>query len=88
MTKMQKLVLLMTYWFSDHGAAKMASWEAFTQDKPYTEETLFDIVGFIVNGIDEKRVRWGELDWFIEQMNKETGIVVEDVPSILKEGIE
>lgn len=81
MTKMQKIVLLMTFWFSDHGAAKMQSWEFFTNDREYSEKALLDIIGFIVNGVDDKRVDWSALDWFVDAMNKETGLDVNKVPS-------
>lgn len=79
MTKMQKLVLLMSFWFSPWGAGKSEEWEWLTGDKPYDEDTLFTMIAFVINGIDDKFIKWEALEGFTKQMNEATGIVVAEV---------
>lgn len=79
MTKMQKLVLLMTFWFAPGGVIKEDMWTDFTGGKPFDEETLFTVIAFVINGIDDKFVNWPVMDVFIEDMNAKSGIVVDQV---------
>lgn len=71
MTKMQKIVLLLTFHFSPWGAAKGLMWEEFSHDQPYTEDTVLSFFGFIVNGVDDSRMEWEALAPFIEKQNEE-----------------
>ena len=79
MTKMQKLVLLMTFWFAPGGDIKKMQWEDFTGGKPLDEDTLFTVIAFVINGIDDKYVNWPVMDTFVEYMNATTGIVANEV---------
>lgn len=64
MTKLEKIVLLMAFWTSPWGAAKAAMWEFFSHDRPMTEEVLLEFIGYIVNGVDDSRMSWNDLESF------------------------
>jgi hypothetical protein len=76
---MQKLVLLMTFWFSDETKDKLTTWHTFTSF-PVTEDSLFVIIAYVINGIDNKIVNWSAMKDFVESMHRKTGIVVDHVP--------
>jgi hypothetical protein len=69
MTKIQKTVLLLTFWLSKDGGTKAARWEAFTSDSPYDEEIFFSALVSIATESDNW-LNWKALEGFkTEQMN-------------------
>lgn len=79
MTKMQKLVLLMTFWFAPGGDIKAMMWDDFTGGKPMDEDTFFLTIAFVINGVDETYLNWFVFDGFIDEMNKKNGIIMDQV---------
>lgn len=76
MTKMEKIVLLLAFWHSPWGAAKAAAWEWLTYDRPYEEETLFQSISYIINGVDDRRLEWEALEAFYKEKTSGEGVDV------------
>lgn len=65
MDRMQKIALLMAWYALPWGAAKGQSWEMFSRDKvSLTEEGVFTVISWIINGVDDKRVNWSVFEDF------------------------
>lgn len=70
MNRLQKIVLLLTFYLSDWGAAKAAEWEDFTGDLPFSEDTFMEILKAIADETDEDLVDWTALDTFKDNVSK------------------
>lgn len=80
MTRMEKVVLLLTFWFSPWGAAKGATWEWLVDDKmEFAEDSILTIMGYIINGVDEKRIDWQALEVFKIEVAEELGLLEESL---------
>lgn len=67
MSKVQKIVLLFTFWLSPVSRSKEATWEAFTYDRTMSEENVFEINSRILSETDETYVDWKSLEDFIQE---------------------
>jgi len=74
MTKMQKMVLLMTFWFSPPNEKRVSEWQELTGDRPFSEDELFHIISCVINGIDEKWIKWQALEEFKESQMESMGL--------------
>lgn len=74
MNKMQKLVLLITFWMEPVSAAKAGDWEAFTGDRPQEESEFFHIVDLIATDKDETYPYWNRLEAYKNEMIKKMTI--------------
>jgi hypothetical protein len=64
MTPMQKIVLLLTFWFSPPSAQKQAEWEAFLGNSgSITEDGIVEILGYVAEDLDSS-MNWSALDQF------------------------
>jgi hypothetical protein len=73
MTKIQKTVLLLTFWLSPWGAAKGAIWEDLTSDSPYDEEIFFKALVAIAEDKDDW-LNWSALNKFKQDQMNSLGI--------------
>lgn len=70
LTRMQKVVLLLTFWFTPPTEEKYQYWLSFVGDIDLTEEVLLDVIGLITDGDDEEFYDWGAFDPFVEETNR------------------
>lgn len=74
MTRLEKIVLLMTYWTVgeavEDAAVSRARWDRLTAGTPKTESNLLDFIGYIVNDIDETRMDWTAFRGFMENKDE------------------
>jgi len=66
LTKMQKIALLLAFYHSPIGAARNAAWEFFSADRPFNDDTVFEMLAWIINGVDENRLNWTDALLFMQ----------------------
>lgn len=70
MSKVQKIVLLYTFWLSPVSRLKEVTWDAFTYERTMKEENVFLINERILSETDESYVDWKALEDFIQEQTE------------------
>lgn len=74
MTKLEKIVLLLTHWTVGNAIEPDVHeyrWARFTAGREATEDTLMELFGYIINGVDETRMDWTAFKGFMETVSKD-----------------
>lgn len=74
MNKMQKLVLLVTFWMEPVTKAKTELWKDFTLDRPMDESEFFHLVSLIALDKDGKYPEWSKLTGYKAEKLKALGV--------------
>lgn len=69
LSRMQKVVLLLTFWFTPPTEEKYQYWIAFAGDAELEENTILDIICDITLG-EDGRYGWPAFDPFVEETNR------------------
>lgn len=70
MSKVQKIVLLYTFWLSPVSLAKEVTWDAFTYERTMKEEIVFMINERILSETDDAYVDWSALEDFVQEQTE------------------
>lgn len=69
MTKLQEIVLVLTFFCSPLTEAKQQTWRRFTNGGEIGEEDLFHVLDYIIQGKHDE-FDWDELEDFKEETSK------------------
>lgn len=82
MNRLDKLILIMTYWTVgsavENPEVADARWSRLTAGLPKTEDNLMQVIGWIVNEIDGTRVDWSAFQGFMETKSEEAERIAAD----------
>lgn len=70
MTKLQRIVLLLTFWFTPPTEEKYQYWVDFAGEADLDEDTIVEFIGFIADDLDNDCLKWSAFDPFVEETNK------------------